>query len=210
MFVRKKPRLDEAKPPTLPAIATDVSPKTPPRPTPVDAQSRPSTQPLRPEKMGPSPLPAPKMPVPAKRPDYSASSAGVVKYGHDQVPGRLIIGRDIELKGEITTCDELVVDGNLDASVVARHLKISSDGAVVGRFEVRSADIDGRFSGDLIVKENLSVRAGGRVEGHIRYGTIEVALGGIVKGDLDEKDGTSEALEHNAASVSSLALENAR
>ena len=132
--------------------------------------------------------------------------------GQDQHPGRLVIGRDIRLKGEITACDELVVDGDLNAAVVAQHLKISSGGAVVGRFEVRTADIGGRFTGDLIVRENLSIRPGGQIEGRVRYGTIEVAMGGVVRGDLDELDRTSDRADAPADSVSATlptALENA-
>ena len=208
MFVRKKPRLDGAKQPVLPAIKTDSSPETALRPAPIGARDRPVAARPRLEKVDPPP--APKVPVPAKRPELITAAPSSSKAGKDQVSGRLIIGQDIELKGEITECDELVVDGNLDASVTARHLKISSGGTVVGRFEVQSADIDGRFSGDLIVMENLSVRAGGRVEGRVRYGSMEVALGGIVKGDVDETGDSAELPEHGVATVRLPAFETAR
>ena len=168
--------------------------------------------PVKPEPKDSIPVLAPTLPAPVNHPDAHAGAAGVVSSGQDQHPGRLVIGRDIRLKGEITACDELVVDGDLDAAVVAQHLKISSGGAVVGRFEVRTADIGGRFTGDLIVGENLSIRAGGQIEGRVRYGTIEVAMGGVLRGDLDELDRTSDTAEASADSVGATlptALENA-
>ena len=212
MFVRKKPRWDGAKPPVLPSIGSAASPEKALVPAPVKSESRPSPTPLKPEPKDTIPALAPTLPAPVNHPDAHAGAAGVLSSGQDQHPGRLVIGRDIRLKGEITACDELIVDGDLDAAVVAQHLKISSGGAVVGQFEVRTADIGGRFTGDLIVRENLSIRAGGQIEGRVRYGTIEVAMGGVIRGDLDELGRTSDRAEASADSVgatTAAALENA-
>ena len=110
---------------------------------------------------------------------------------------RLIVGRDIQLNGEITECDKLVVEGHVEVTLPgARVLEISPSGFFKGNAEVEEADISGRFEGDLTARERLIVRAGGRVNGKVRYGRIVIESGGEIAGDmqtLDASERTDEA-----------------
>lgn len=112
---------------------------------------------------------------------------------------KLIVGRDIQLNGEITACDKLVVEGHVQINLPgARVLEISPSGYFKGAAEVDEADISGRFEGDLIAKERLVIRAGGRVSGTVRYGRIVIESGGEISGDMqtlttDESSSDSDA-----------------
>ncbi len=98
---------------------------------------------------------------------------------------RLIVGRDICLKGEITECGKLVVEGQAEVTLpCARLIEVAPSGVFRGDATVDEADISGRFEGELIAKDRLIVRAGGRINGTVRYGKILIEQGGEVSGDM--------------------------
>ncbi len=98
---------------------------------------------------------------------------------------KLTVGRDIHLKGEITSCDKLIVEGHVEAStMVARVIEVAPTGVFKGDAQVEEADISGRFEGTLVAREKLTVRSKGRVSGEIRYGTIVIESGGEISGAM--------------------------
>lgn len=107
---------------------------------------------------------------------------------------KLIVGREIILNGEIRTCDSLVVEGRVEAVLnECRSIDIAASGQFKGSADIESADISGRFDGDLTVHGRLTVRATGKVFGKVKYGQLEVERGGIISG-------TVEALPESATS----------
>ncbi|MEO1089588.1 MAG: polymer-forming cytoskeletal protein [Pseudomonadota bacterium] len=103
------------------------------------------------------------------------------------VPARqLVVGAGIELKGEITGCERLLVQGDVEATLHSTdHLVIAEGGRFEGRCEVETAEIAGRYEGDLEVRGRLFVKATGAVFGSIRFGELEVSRGGEVGGKLE-------------------------
>lgn len=98
---------------------------------------------------------------------------------------KLVVGREIRLKGEVTSCDILVVEGSVELSLTdARQIQVAGSGLFVGKVEVDEADIAGRFDGELTVRDRLIVRSGGRVTGRVRYGSIVVEAGGQIAGEV--------------------------
>lgn len=82
----------------------------------------------------------------------------------------LTVGRDITLKGDITECDTLIVEGRIDATLnSARALEISRGG---------------RFDGDLDVARALRITASGKLTGNVSYGRLEIEQGGEVLGNI--------------------------
>ena len=66
--------------------------------------------------------------------------------GPDESEGgkRLIVGAGIQLKGEITACDRLVVEGQVEVTMNAtRTLEIKPSGHFIGSCEVEEADVSG-------------------------------------------------------------------
>lgn len=98
---------------------------------------------------------------------------------------KLIVGREICLAGEITSCDKLVVEGRVEASLTdARVIEVAPTGHFKGDAEVDEADISGRYEGELIARDKLTVRSTGRISGSIRYGRIVIESGGEISGDM--------------------------
>lgn len=134
--------------------------------------------------------------TPAQRPDFGQRAIDIPGPGsapsrppadtasREPEGSKLIVGRNIQLKGEITACDTLVVEGRVEASMKSRVIEIDESGLFSGSAEVENADIRGRFEGELVVNGRLSVHATGRVSGSIRYGEIVIASGGQIAGDV--------------------------
>ena len=98
---------------------------------------------------------------------------------------RLVVGRDIRLSGEITACERLVVEGFVEVSLTgARLLEVAASGIFKGSADVEDADISGHVDGELIVRNKLTVRRGGRISGSVHYGSITIEAGGEVTGDM--------------------------
>lgn len=105
--------------------------------------------------------------------------------GNQQDAKTLTVARDITLKGDITECDTLVVEGRIDATLnSARALEVSRGGRFVGSASVDTAIIRGRFDGDLKVARGLRVTATGKITGNVIYGRLEIEQGGEVLGDI--------------------------
>jgi cytoskeletal protein CcmA (bactofilin family) len=98
---------------------------------------------------------------------------------------KLIVGREICLSGEITSCDRLVVEGKVEATLTeSRAIEIAEPGYFKGSAEIESAEIAGRYEGTLNVRDRLFIRSTGRVTGQVRYGQIEIEPGGEISGDI--------------------------
>ena len=101
---------------------------------------------------------------------------------------KLTVGPGIRLKGEITDCDTLVVEGHVEVSAKTRLIEIAETGTLIGDIEVKTADVSGRFDGSLDANERLMIRSTGRVSGKIRYDIIEIESGGRISGDVEIKE----------------------
>ena len=115
-------------------------------------------------------------------PPVAAALSAAIAARPDE--SRLTVGRNIRLKGEISACDVLVVEGEVEASVKCRLLEVAKGGVFRGQADVETAEIHGHFDGQLTTAKVLKVMGGGRVEGRIRYAMIEVASGGQLGGDI--------------------------
>lgn len=130
---------------------------------------------------------------PVTRP-VNAAPEQTVSEPRRETGKRMHIGQDISISGEITTCDVLVVDGHVDATVRdCGRLEIGPAGTLRGDIEVRNAEIGGHFDGELKVLDRLTVRGTGRVSGVVRYGRLEVTVGGQLRGDIAPADQDEES-----------------
>ncbi|WP_416899620.1 MAG: bactofilin family protein [Minwuia sp.] len=97
----------------------------------------------------------------------------------------LVIGREINLKGEIADCERLMVHGSADATLAdCKQLTITQSGTLTGTAEVEQAEVEGRFDGEMTVRGRLVIRASGRVHGRISYAEIEIEPGGRIDGEI--------------------------
>jgi len=114
------------------------------------------------------------------------------------------IGAGASVKGAIQAQDRVVVDGAVDGEITCSQLIVGPNGVVNGVVCVSEADIYGKICSDVTVRQLLTVRASGRVEGKWTYGEIEVEKGGVLSGSAestehrpDRKVGREERASHS-------------
>ena len=178
-----KPARPSGQPATIAPIGRAPAPAAP-APRPPDPV-RPAAEAPRPTEIGARP----PMPPPAPR----RNEADVRK---------LIVGREISLSGEITSCDKLIVEGSVEANLQSCHdVDIAESGLFKGSATIDELEVRGRFEGSLIVRKRLLIRATGRVSGTIRYGQLEVECGGQITGDIQAQTGDDFAADVSGARV---------
>jgi cytoskeletal protein CcmA (bactofilin family) len=119
-----------------------------------------------------------------------ADTTATVQPSMDDSGKRLIVGQGIKLKGEISACDRLIVEGHVEVTLNdTRTVEIKPSGRFIGSCEVEQAEISGTYEGDLTVRGRLTVHASGMVTGNIHYGEIELERGGRIAGELKVREG---------------------
>jgi cytoskeletal protein CcmA (bactofilin family) len=125
--------------------------------------------------------------MPEVKPAATPAASMTIADKAKPAPGRrvLTVGNDILLKGEIATCDRLVIEGKVDATLNDVHtVEIAETGSFKGSAHIEDAEISGLFEGDLIVRNRLIIYATGKVRGKITYGEIEIERGGELTGEI--------------------------
>ena len=189
MFGRKKPEGETPKraPDGLEELQLPAKPGARPAPATATVPPRPPVIPPRvpSDPMRPSPEP-PRRAEAAPAPTAAAAPAPAAPPKREAQLRQLIVGREISLAGEITSCDRLVVEGSVEANLAnCRDIEISDTGVYKGSASIEEAEIRGRFDGVLNVRRRLLIRSTGRVAGTVRYGQIEVERGGQISGDVE-------------------------
>ncbi|MCB1532668.1 MAG: polymer-forming cytoskeletal protein [Alphaproteobacteria bacterium] len=117
---------------------------------------------------------------------YGAQASSAAASSQDEHSDRtLTIGAGITMSGEIESCDNLIVEGTVEAALKgARNLDIAESGTFYGTVDIEDAVIAGRFEGELTVNGRLVIRSGGVITGSIAYGELEVEAGAIIDGRL--------------------------
>jgi cytoskeletal protein CcmA (bactofilin family) len=106
---------------------------------------------------------------------------------------KLIVGKGLSLSGEITSCDVLVVEGKVEAKLSdGKLLEITEAGQFRGSVEIENADIAGRYDGQLVVHGRLTVRSTGRISGMVKYGELEINVGGQIIGEMQVMGGGAQ------------------
>jgi len=93
-----------------------------------------------------------------------------------------------------------VVEGSVEAALRdCQTVEIAEAGLFRGSAEIDTADVSGRFEGDLTVRSRLVIRSTGRIVGTVRYGQIEIERGGIISGEIEHLASTGAAAAPAAA-----------
>lgn len=100
----------------------------------------------------------------------------------------LHVGRGLKLEGKIQSCDSLVIEGDVQATIESGTLTITETGEVRGDATVDEAEVNGRFDGSLVVRKCLTINATGRVTGTVRYGELRIEQGGQISGEIQAED----------------------
>lgn len=172
---------DQAAPTTVP-VARDPDLAVPPfRPAPSKEAAAMSLPPK------PSQPPA-GVGVPPRPPVNAAGAPGARPAAPAPVQERrtMVVGKGISLQGTVTDAERLVVEGTVESQMMhAAELNISHSGVFKGEVEVDDAEIAGVFDGTLTARNNLVIRATGKVLGIARCRRLQVEEGGQLSGRME-------------------------
>lgn len=138
----------------------------------------------------------PQRPAAAPAPRYpatynTAAPSASVATGDDR---RLLIGPGITMSGEIDSCDVLVVEGTVEASLRgARTLDVAETGVFYGAVEIDEATVSGRFEGDIVVNGRLTITSTGSITGSIAYREMAMEAGAMIDGKVSPLSASGSA-----------------
>lgn len=110
-----------------------------------------------------------------------------------------LIARGTVIRGDVRFSGALHLDGRIEGTVLAEGddavFTMSEHGEVQGEVHVPHAVINGHITGDVCVSVRLELASLARIDGDLRYHTLEMAAGAQVNGRVSrEADVAQRAL----------------
>lgn len=95
-----------------------------------------------------------------------------------QVGERNKIAKNTSLFGDIDSDGDFRVDGKIEGTIkTTGRVVIGKEGVVIGTIDCVNADIEGTFSGKLIVDQILSLKETAVINGEVTLGKLSVEPG---------------------------------
>lgn len=95
-----------------------------------------------------------------------------------QVPERNKIGKNTSIIGDVISDGDFRIDGNVEGTIKTNgRVIIGSCGSVSGKVECGNADIEGKFSGELVVSGLLSLKSTAYITGNVIISKLSVEPG---------------------------------
>lgn len=104
-----------------------------------------------------------------------------------------LIARGTVIRGDLRFSGALHLDGRIEGTVLGEGddamFTLSEHGQVHGEIRVPQAVINGHVTGDVHVSARLELAAQARIDGDLRYHTLEMAAGAQVNGRISRQAG---------------------
>jgi cytoskeletal protein CcmA (bactofilin family) len=102
-----------------------------------------------------------------------------------------LIARGTVIRGDLRFTGALHLDGRIEGAVLAEGddamFTLSEHGEVQGEVHVPQAVINGHITGDVHVSVRLELAPMARIDGDLRYHTLEMAAGAQVNGRISRQ-----------------------
>ncbi|MFI4959744.1 MAG: polymer-forming cytoskeletal protein [Lysobacterales bacterium] len=102
-----------------------------------------------------------------------------------------LIARGTLIRGDLRFSGALHLDGRIEGTVLGEGddamLTLSEHGQVHGEIRVPQAVINGHVTGDVYVSARLELAPQARIDGDLRYHTLEMAAGAQVNGRISRQ-----------------------
>ena len=97
-----------------------------------------------------------------------------------------VIGSSIVIEGEVTSDEDLVIEGTIRGRVATRdNLVVEEGGVVEADIEAQNVTVAGQVTGNVQAAERVEISAGGRMVGDLKAPRIHIADGAAFKGNVD-------------------------
>ena len=112
-----------------------------------------------------------------------------------------LIGAGTVVNGDVSFAGGLRIDGQVRGNVVAANgepstLVISEKAKVDGEIRVSHVVINGTVNGPVLANDYLELQPKARVVGDVTYRTLEMHVGAVIRGRLNQAEpGTASVVE---------------
>ncbi|MEM6514900.1 MAG: polymer-forming cytoskeletal protein [Bacteroidota bacterium] len=107
---------------------------------------------------------------------FSEKKSG--RMATDSVSQQNTIGKGTTITGDIISDGDFRIEGKIEGNVkTPGKVVIGKTGMINGTLKSSNADIEGKFSGKIILTDTLSLRATAHVEGETEVGKLAVEPG---------------------------------
>lgn len=122
----------------------------------------------------------------------------------NKIMERNVIAKNTTIVGDIKSDGDFRIDGSLEGTLLTKgRVIIGVDGLVEGKIEVINAEVEGKFSGDLIVSDTLTIKATANISGNVTIGKLSAEPGALFNATCVMKGSTEELNSGNDQKKSS-------
>ena len=131
-------------------------------------------------------------------------------YEENVTASASMIGAGTTLKGDITSNGDLRIDGTLKGNIIgSAKVIIGANGVVEGDISGQQADIMGKVTGSIKVKDLLQLKNGSVVEGNISAGKLQVEPSAVFNGQCHMNVSSSSNSNSSSSSESKTSIATA-
>lgn len=114
-----------------------------------------------------------------------------------KVMERNVVAKNTSITGDIISEGDFRIDGTLEGTLKTNgRVIIGADGLIKGKVESNNADIEGKFSGELLVHETLTIKATAHISGDVVIGKLSVEPGATFNATCAMKGAVKELNQH--------------
>jgi hypothetical protein len=111
--------------------------------------------------------------------------------GQSQENFESIIGASLVIKGDLVISKGIRIDGKLIGNVFQEEnqnatVAISESAEIIGDIHAQHVIVSGKLTGNIFALERVELLSNSHVIGNIQYGTIGIAVGAKIHGNLNE------------------------
>jgi cytoskeletal protein CcmA (bactofilin family) len=119
---------------------------------------------------------------------------------------RNIIAKNTMIVGDVKSEGDFRIDGTVEGTITTLgRVVIGAGGFVKGDVECSNADVEGRFSGKLVVSELLSLKKSADIKGEVFIKKLLVEPGAIFNATCVMKSGVKELNKEKNSNVQKTA-----
>lgn len=97
-----------------------------------------------------------------------------------------LVGAGLIVEGELTTDEEVVVEGTVRGTLTTGDaLSIGSEGVVEADVRAGSVVVAGQVTGNVSASQRVDIQTGGRLIGDVKAGRLTIADGASFRGNVD-------------------------
>jgi len=109
-----------------------------------------------------------------------------------------VVAKNTAIIGDIISEGDFRIDGTLEGNIKTKgRVIIGISGSVKGKIDAVNSDIEGKFSGDLLVQETLTIKATAIISGDVVIGKLSVEPGATFNASCSMKGAIKELNKPN-------------